>query len=90
MNATLPVATLPTNLMTSTDYRKSLRRYIPIVYVDGKSIDSVVHARSLQPGINALGVTYGFPLMLCARLDRYPQRPTYAISEATTLASITC
>ena len=69
MNAALPAATLPTNLMTAADYRESLRRDKPIVYVDGKLMDSVVNARSLQPGINALGVTYGFPLMRCARLD---------------------
>ena len=58
MNAALPAATLPANLMTSADYRESLRRYKPVVYVDGQLIDSVVDARSLQPGINALGVTY--------------------------------
>ena len=60
MNAALPAATLPANLMTSADYRESLRRYKPVVYVDGQLIDSVVDARSLQPGINALGVTYDF------------------------------
>ena len=43
-------------LMTGQDYRESLRRYAPTVYVDGQRIDSVVDAPSLQPGINALAV----------------------------------
>jgi 4-hydroxybutyryl-CoA dehydratase/vinylacetyl-CoA-Delta-isomerase len=46
--------------MTSADYRESLRRYKPTVYVDGELIASVVDAPSLQPGINALGVSYDF------------------------------
>ena len=47
-------------LMTAADYRESLRRYRPTVYVDGQLIESVADAPSLQPGINALGVTYDF------------------------------
>ena len=49
-------------LMTSADYRESLRRYSPRVFVDGARIDSVVDAPALQPGINALGLTYDFAL----------------------------
>ena len=45
-------------LMTAADYRESLRRYKPVVYVDGALIDSVADAPSLRPGVNALGVTY--------------------------------
>ena len=45
-------------LMTSADYRESLRRCRPIVYVDGHRIDSVADASSLQPGVNALGFSY--------------------------------
>ena len=45
MNAALPAtvttATKTAHLMTSTDYRESLRRYKPIVYVDGQFIESV-------------------------------------------------
>ena len=48
--------------MTAADYRDSLRRYSPRVFVDGERIDSVVDAPSLQPGINALGVTYDMAL----------------------------
>ena len=48
------------NLMSAADYRESLRRYRPVVYVDGQLIDSVADAPSLQPGVNALGVTYDF------------------------------
>ena len=63
MNApiTLPAtAATPVPLMTGADYRDSLRRYKPTVYVDGQLIDSVADAPSLQPGINALAVTYDF------------------------------
>jgi 4-hydroxybutyryl-CoA dehydratase/vinylacetyl-CoA-Delta-isomerase len=62
MNVALTAATAPGNLMTSADYRESLRRYKPVVYVDGQLIDSVADAVSLQPGINALGVSYDFAL----------------------------
>lgn len=56
-----PVSTAPTaRLMTSSDYRESLRRYRPVVYVDGQLIDSVADAPSLQPGIRALGVSYDY------------------------------
>ena len=49
-------------LMNSADYRESLRRYTPRVFVDGERVESVVDAPSLQPGINALGLTYDFAL----------------------------
>jgi 4-hydroxybutyryl-CoA dehydratase / vinylacetyl-CoA-Delta-isomerase len=49
-------------LMTSDDYRESLRRLSPRVFVDGRRIDSVVDEPSLQPGINAIGVTYDLAL----------------------------
>jgi 4-hydroxybutyryl-CoA dehydratase/vinylacetyl-CoA-Delta-isomerase len=46
--------------MTSADYRESLRRYKPTVYVDGRLVASVADEPSLAPGVNALGVTYDF------------------------------
>ncbi|HRF71474.1 MAG TPA: 4-hydroxyphenylacetate 3-hydroxylase N-terminal domain-containing protein, partial [Accumulibacter sp.] len=49
-------------LMSGSDYRESLRRYRPMVYVDGRQIESVADAPELQPGINALAVTYDFAL----------------------------
>ncbi len=61
MTETTP--TRPANastLMTGDDYRESLRRRKPVVYVDGQRIDSLADAPSLQPGINALAVTYDF------------------------------
>lgn len=45
-------------LMTSADYRESLRRLQPVVYVDGRRIDSVADEPALAPGVNALGVSY--------------------------------
>jgi len=49
-------------LLSGAEYRESLRRYRPTVYVDGELIDSVADAPTLQPGINALAVTYDFAL----------------------------
>jgi len=54
------LATAPGNMMTSADYRESLRRYKPTVYVDGERIECVADAPALQPGINALGVSYDY------------------------------
>lgn len=48
--------------MSSSDYRESLRRRHPRVYVDGDLVPSVADEPRLAPGINALGVTYDFAL----------------------------
>lgn len=50
------------HLMSGDDFRESLRRYKPVVFVDGQKIDSVVDAPALQPGINAVALTYDFAL----------------------------
>jgi len=47
-------------LMTAADYRESLRRYKPRVFVNGDRIESVADEPRLAPGINAIGVTYDF------------------------------
>ena len=47
-------------LMSGDDYRESLRRLKPVVYVDGRLVDSVADDRALQPGVNALAFTYDF------------------------------
>ena len=65
MNAPEPIASgagMKAALMSSADFRESLRRYKPTVYVDGQLIESVADAPALQPGINALGVTYDYAL----------------------------
>jgi 4-hydroxybutyryl-CoA dehydratase/vinylacetyl-CoA-Delta-isomerase len=49
-------------LMTSSDYRDSLRRYKPTVYLDGQLVASVADEPRLLPGINALGMTYDYAL----------------------------
>ena len=49
-------------LMTAADYRESLRSYRPRVYVNGSQVESVADEPLLQPGINAVGVTYDFAL----------------------------
>src|SRR4051812_48184987 len=54
--------TAPTraSLMTGTEYRDSLRCYKPLVYVDGRLVESVADEPALQPGVNALAYTYDF------------------------------
>jgi 4-hydroxybutyryl-CoA dehydratase/vinylacetyl-CoA-Delta-isomerase len=58
-------------LMSSADYKESLRRLKPVVHVDGRQVESVADEPALAPGVNALGVSYDFardpalaPLML--------------------------
>jgi 4-hydroxybutyryl-CoA dehydratase/vinylacetyl-CoA-Delta-isomerase len=60
MTASIPSPT--SRPISGAEYRESLRRQRPTVYVDGHLIDSVADAPSLQPGINALAVTYDFAL----------------------------
>ena len=50
------------DLMTGDEYRESLRRYKPVVYVDGRLVDSVADEPAFQPGINALAYTYDYAL----------------------------
>lgn len=50
----------PGTFMSGADYRESLRRYKPTVYVNGRLIESVADEPALQPGVNALAVTYDF------------------------------
>jgi 4-hydroxybutyryl-CoA dehydratase / vinylacetyl-CoA-Delta-isomerase len=47
-------------LMTAADYRESLRRYAPRVFINGQRIASVADEPLLAPGIAATGVTYDF------------------------------
>jgi 4-hydroxybutyryl-CoA dehydratase / vinylacetyl-CoA-Delta-isomerase len=56
----LDAAPTRVNLMTGAEYRESLRRLRPVVYVDGRRIESVADDASLQPGVNALAFTYDF------------------------------
>jgi 4-hydroxybutyryl-CoA dehydratase / vinylacetyl-CoA-Delta-isomerase len=46
--------------MTADDYRESLRRYSPRVFINGQRVESVADEPLLAPGINAIGVTYDF------------------------------
>lgn len=47
-------------LMTAADFRESLRRYSPRVFIDGDRVESVADEPRLAPGINGVGVTYDF------------------------------
>lgn len=63
MNAHDQAASAPrVSLMSGDDYRESLRRYKPKVFVDGREIRSVVDEPALRPGVNALAYTYDYAL----------------------------
>ena len=49
-------------MMTGNDYRESLRRYQPKVFVDGRRVGSVVDEPAFQPGLNAIALTYDYAL----------------------------
>lgn len=49
-------------LMSAADYRESLRRYKPRVFVNGQAVASVADEPLLAPGINAIGITYDYAL----------------------------
>lgn len=58
MNAPAPAA----NLMSGKDFRESLRRYKPRVFLDGRQVDSVADEPGFGPGINAIALTYDYAL----------------------------
>jgi 4-hydroxybutyryl-CoA dehydratase/vinylacetyl-CoA-Delta-isomerase len=58
MNAAQPIA----NLMSGDDFRESLRRYKPKVFLDGKAVASVADEPGFAPGINAIALTYDYAL----------------------------
>jgi 4-hydroxybutyryl-CoA dehydratase/vinylacetyl-CoA-Delta-isomerase len=60
-------------LRSAEGYRESLRKYQPRVFIDGTQVECVVHEPRLQPGINAIGVTYDF-----AQRDEYAHLMTVA------------
>ena len=49
-------------LMSGADYRESLRRYSPRVFVEGREVPSVADEPRLAPGVNALALTYDYAL----------------------------
>jgi 4-hydroxybutyryl-CoA dehydratase / vinylacetyl-CoA-Delta-isomerase len=49
-------------LMSSSEYRESLRRLTPTVYVNGRRVESVADEPAFAPGLNAIGLTYDFAL----------------------------
>ena len=68
-------------LMSGEEYRESLRRYSPTVYLDGARVDSVADEPRLAPGIAAVGVTYDF-----AKVERH--RPLMVAEEQSSSASV--
>jgi 4-hydroxybutyryl-CoA dehydratase/vinylacetyl-CoA-Delta-isomerase len=68
---------MSTNPMSGADYRESLRRLRPAVFVDGRRIESVADAPELRPGVNALAYSYDLardaqaaPLMTATQASR--------------------
>ena len=53
-------------MKTPEEYRESLRKLKPTVYIKGKKINSVVDEPQLEPGVNAISLTYD-----------YQQKPEY-------------
>ena len=51
-----------TTLMSGDDFRESLRRYKPRVFLDGRQVDSVADEPGFAPGINAIALTYDYAL----------------------------
>ena len=58
MNAPTPSPAL----MSGDDFRESLRRYKPRVFLDGQQVASVADERGFGPGINAIALTYDYAL----------------------------
>ncbi len=50
-------------LMSAEEFRSSLDRYNPRVFVDGQRVERVSEDPRLAPGIAAVGITYDFALM---------------------------
>ena len=49
-------------LMSGEQYRESLRRLRPTVFVDGHRVESVADEPLLRPGVNAIALTYDYAL----------------------------
>jgi len=50
------------SLMSGDEYRESLRKCKPVVYMDGHIVESVVDEPGFKPGVNALAFTYDYAL----------------------------
>ena len=62
MDTALPKRPFPGTFLTGDDYRESLRKLKPRVFVDGQAIESVADAPQLRPGVDAIAATYDFAL----------------------------
>ena len=49
-------------LMSGDEYRESLRRYRPRVFLDGRLVESVVDEPGFAPGMNAIALAYDYAL----------------------------
>ena len=76
-------------LMTSEEYRESLRKLNPRVFLGGTLIESVADEPRFAPGINATGITYDFAhvadyqqIMTTAGLNGQPTNRFLAINRS--------
>ena len=76
-------------LMSAVEYRESLRRLRPTVYVGGTQVESVADDPRLDAGINATGITYDFArvegyrrIMVAKGLDGTPTNRFLAINRS--------
>lgn len=63
-------------LLSAAEYRESLERYSPRVFINGERVEKVSTDPRLEPGINAVGVTYDF-----AHVDEH--KPLMTAKQAT-------
>jgi 4-hydroxybutyryl-CoA dehydratase / vinylacetyl-CoA-Delta-isomerase len=81
-------------LMSADAYRESLRRFRPVVYVDGDRIDSVVDEPRLAPGVAAVAKTYEMALrsdlapVMQAKVPGYEAPVNRMIALTTTSADL--
>lgn len=64
-------------LMSAADYRESLRRLLPAVYVEGRRVESVADEPLLAPGIAAISVSYEYALREASEVLMRVQTPDF-------------
>ncbi len=77
-------------MKSALEYRESLRELNPKVFLGGERVSSVADEPRLEPGINAVGITYDFALaeqhkkvMTCDGFDGKPTNRFLAINKST-------
>ena len=76
-------------MKSALEYRESLRELNPKVFLGGERVPSVADEPRLEPGINAVGITYDFALaeqhktvMTCDGFDGKPTNRFFSMEFA--------